>query len=198
MKFMLGKKIGMSQVFDEKGNHIPITLVEAGPCQVLQIKREEKDKYEAVQIGYQKLKEKKVKKPQTKKPFKYLREFKGDISKYKVGQKIDVSIFNEGDLVKVSGRSKGKGFAGVVKKWGFSGGPRSRGAKHEFRTIGSVGASTPSRVIKGKKMPGRMGGERITIKNLKIVKIDLENNLLMIKGAVPGSRRTLLEIKEDK
>jgi len=195
MKFILGQKIGMSQIFDEKGNQIPITLIEAGPCKILQIKTKEKDGYEVIQIGLEKLKEKKVKKTQKEKPFRYLREFKDDISKYKLGQEIDVSIFKEGDKVSVSGISKGKGFAGVVKRWGFHGRPRTRGTKHEERQPGSVGASTPSRVVKGRKMAGRMGFERITVQNLKIVKIDKENNLLAIKGAVPGRRGILLEVR---
>lgn len=195
MKFILGEKLKMSQIFDKEGKPIPVTLIEAGPCQVLQIKTKEKDGYEAIQIGFKKIeKKKKIKKPMVKKPFKYLKEFKDDISKYKVGQKIDVSIFKEGDTVKVSGISKGKGFAGAVKRWGFAGRPKTRGTKHEERTLGSVGATTPSRVIKGKKMPGRMGFKRVTIRNLKVVKVDPEKNLLAIKGAVPGPKGTLLEI----
>ena len=197
MKFILGQKIGMSQIFNEKGNQIPITLIEAGPCIVTQVKTKEKDVYTAIQIGFKKLKEKKIKKSQKQKPFKYLREFRGniDISKYKVGDNIDVSIFKEENKVSVSGISKGKGFAGVVKRWGFHGRPRTRGTKHEERGPGSIGAATPSRVIKGIKMAGRMGGERVTVKNLKIVKIDKENNLLAVKGAVPGRRGTLMEIR---
>lgn len=197
MKFILGLKLGMSEIFNEKGNQIPITLIEAGPCIVTQVKTKEKDVYTAIQIGFKKLKEKKIKKSQKQKPFKYLREFRGniDISKYKVGDNVDVSIFKEGDKVSVSGISKGKGFAGVVKRWGFHGRPRTRGTKHEERGPGSIGAATPSRVIKGIKMAGRMGGERVTVKNLKIVKIDKENNLLAVKGAVPGRRGTLMEIR---
>jgi len=197
MKFILGLKLGVSHIFDEKGNQIPMTLIEAGPCQATQIKTKEKDGYEAIQIGFKKLKEKKVKKPQKETPFKYLREFRGkiDLSKYKVGNAIDASTFQEGDLVKISGISKGKGFAGVVKRWGFSGRPATHGTKHEERTPGSVGTSFPERVPKGRKMAGRMGYERITVKNLKIVKIDLENNLLAVMGAVPGRKGTLLEIR---
>jgi len=196
MKFILGKKLGMSQIFDKQGNQIPVTLVTAGPCKVVQIKTKEKDGYEAIQVGFEEIKSKKrIKKPLSHKPFKYLREFKGDISKYKVGDKINVSIFQEGDIVKISGISKGKGFQGVVKRWGFSGLPASHDTKHEARAPGSIGSRFPQRVIKGKKMPGRMGGERVTIKNLKVVKVDSENNLLAIKGAVPGRRGTLLEIK---
>ncbi len=197
MKFILGLKLGMSQIFDEKGNQIPVTLIEAGPCEVTQIKTQEKDKYVAIQIGFQKLKDKKVKKTQKEKPFKYLREFRGeiDLSNYKVGDKIDVSVFKEGDTVKVSGISKGKGFAGAVKRWGFAGRPTSRGTKHEVRAPGAIGSATPPRVLKGKKMPGRMGFKRVTIRNLKVVKVDTKNNLLAIKGAVPGRRGTLLEIR---
>lgn len=197
MKFILGLKLGMSQIFDEKGNVIPVTLIEAGSCVVTQVKDKEKDKYEAVQIGTLQLKEKKIKKPQKEKPYRYLREFRGniDIAKHKKGDKIDVSVFQEGDKVVISGISKGKGFAGAVKRWGFGGKPATHGTKHEERGIGSVGCRYPQRVIKGKKMPGRMGTERITIKNLKIVKIDKENNLLAVRGAVPGRKGTLLEIR---
>jgi large subunit ribosomal protein L3 len=198
MKFILGKKIKMSQIFDKEGNVIPVTIVEAGPCYVTQLKTKEKDGYEAVQIGFEKLKEKKITKSKKKKPFRYLKEFRDDPKNYQLGQEINVLIFKEGDLVSVSGISKGKGFQGGVKRWGFSGRPSTHGTKHEERTLGSVGASTPSRVIKGKKMPGRTGGERVTIKNLEIVKIEPEKNLLYIKGAVPGSRGSLLEIKASK
>lgn len=195
MKFILGLKLGMSQMFDEKGNVIPVTLIEAGPCQVTQIKTKEKDGYETVQVGFKKItKQKKIKKPMKKKPFRFLREFKN--GEFKIGQKIDVSIFKEGDRVKVSGISKGKGFAGAVKKWGFHGRGASHGVKHEARTLGSVGSSYPERVIKGRKMPGRMGFERVTVKKLKVAKVDKENNLLAIKGAVPGRKGTLLEIYE--
>ena len=134
------------------------------------------------------------KKSQRQTPYKHIREFKGDIKEFKVGQEFNVSIFKEGDIIKVSGISKGKGFAGGVKRWGFAGRPTTRGTKHEVRTIGSVGGSIPPRVLKGKKMPGRMGTERVTVKNLKIVNVDPENNLLMIRGAVPGRKGTLLEL----
>lgn len=186
----------MSQIFDETGRIIPVTLIEAGPCIVTQIKTKEKDKYEAIQLGFEKIeKNKKIKKPLREKPYRFLREFKDKIDEYKLEQKIDVSVFQEGDKVKISGVSKGKGFAGVVKKWGFAGRPKTHGTKHELRTPGSVGTSFPERVPKGRKMPGRMGYERITVKNLKIVKIDKENNLIAVKGAVPGAKGTLLEIR---
>ena len=186
MKFILGLKLGMSQIFDEKGRKIPVTLIEAGPCQVTQIKTKEKDGYQAIQIGF-----KKIEKP--KKPFKYLREFRN--GEYRIGDKIDVSIFKEGDEVSVSGISKGKGFAGVVKRWGFRGRPSTHGTRHEERAPGAIGSSTPSRVTKGKKMAGRMGSKRITVKNLEIIEIDQLHNILKVKGAVPGKRGTLLEIK---
>jgi len=196
MKFILGKKLEMSQIFDDKGNVIPVTLIEAGPCYITQIKTKERDKYEAIQIGFEKLKDKKVKKPQKDRPYRYLREFPVFNSQFSIKDKIDVSVFKEGDEVKISGVSKGKGFAGAVKKWGFHGQTATHGTKHEERTIGSIGSMFPQRVIKGRKMPGRMGTERITIKNLKIVKIDPESNLLAVKGAIPGRRGTLLEIRE--
>lgn len=199
MKFILGKKIGMTQIFDKNGKQIPVTLIEAGPCEVLQIKIKEKDGYEAVQIGFQKIeKEKNIKKPQRKKPYRYLKEFKGkvmDIGHFKEGQIIDVSIFQEGEKVKIAGNSKGKGFAGVVKRWGFAGRPTTHGTKHEIRAPGSIGAATPPRVVKGRKMAGKTGVKRVTVKNLEIVKVDKGNNLLAIKGAVPGSKNGLLEIQ---
>ncbi len=195
MKFILGLKLGMSQVFDKKGNIVPVTLIETGPCTVTQIKTKGKDGYDSLQIGFKKIEKKnKIKKPMKKKPFRFLREFQN--GEYKVGAEINVSLFQEGDMVKVSGVSKGKGFQGAVKRWGFSGRDATHGVKHEHRTLGSVGTTGPQRVIKGKKMPGRMGSERVTVKNLKIVKIDKENNLLAVRGAVPGRRGTLLEIYE--
>lgn len=193
--FMLGKKIEMSQIFDEKGNVIPITLIEAGPCFITQIRTKEKDGYEAIQIGFEKLKDKKITKSKKNKPYKYLREFKSDSLNYKQGDQIDISVFKEGDKIKIAGISKGKGFSGAVKKWGFHGRGGSHGVKHEERTIGSTGCRFPQRVIKGKKMPGRAGSQRITVKNLKIVKIDPEKNLLAVRGAVPGRKGTLLEIR---
>ena len=196
MKFILGKKIEMTQIFSDKGEVIPVTLVEGGPCYVTQIKDKDKDGYQAVQIGFEKLEPRKVKKTMKGKAFRYLREFKDEeTGNYKLGQEIDVSIFQEGDKVKVSGVSKGKGFQGAVKRWGFSGRNATHGVKHEHRTVGSVGASGPGRVFKGRKMPGRTGGERVTVKNLEIVKIDKDKNLIALKGAVPGRRGTLIEIK---
>ncbi len=198
MKFILGLKLGMSQIFDEKGDSVPMTLIETGPCQVLQIKTREKDGYQAIQVGFIP-KRKRIKKTEKGKEFKYLKEFrilKTEALNLKPEDIIDVSIFQEGDKVKVSGISKGKGFSGAVKKWGFKGRLSvTHGTKHELRTLGSTGSSVPERVVKGKKMAGRMGYERVTVKNLKIVKVDKENNLLAVKGAVPGRKGTLLEIR---
>lgn len=203
MKFILGLKLGMAQVFDEKGKVVPVTLVEAGPCLVTQIKTKEKDGYSAVQIGFGEAK--KITKAITGHlkglgKLLFLREFRNKEPKIndkelKKGDRINVSIFKEGDLVNVSGLSKGKGFAGVVKRWHFKGRPATHGTKHELRTPGSVGASCPARVVKGRKMAGRMGFKRITVRNLKVIKVDSESNLMAIKGAVPGPKGALLEIR---
>ncbi len=194
MKFILGKKLEMSQIFDEKGNVVPVTLISVEPCQVTQVKTTEKDGYEAVQIGCEKIeKAKKIKKTMKGKEFKYLREF--PIEGGKVGDKIDVTILKEGDSVNVSGISKGKGFAGVVKRWHFKGQFKTHGTKEKWRSPGSIGQRFPQHVIKGKKMGGRMGSDRTTVKNLKIAKIDPENNILAVRGAVPGRKGTLLEIR---
>ena len=189
----------MSQIFDEEGNIVPMTLIQAGPCKVLQVKTAEKDKYDAVELGFVK-KTKKAKKTEKGKEYKYKKEFKivkedkSSFPPFAVAQVIDVSLFQEGDKVKISGFSKGKGFQGGVKRWGFSGRGSSHGVKHEHRTLGSTGTSFPERVIKGRKMPGRTGNQRISVKNLKIVRVDKENNILAVRGAVPGRRGTLLEI----
>ena len=200
MKFILGKKLGMTRVFEEN-KVIPVTLIEAGPCPVVQIKDKEKDGYQAAQIGFEELKEKKAKRPQKghfkkaglDKCFRYLREYEEE--GLKVGQTIDVSIFAKGDKVKVSGVSKGKGFQGVVKRHGFKGGPASHGHKHNLRAPGSIGSRFPQRVFKGMRMAGRMGGDRVSVKGLTVIDVDKEKNLLAIKGAVPGRKGTLLEIR---
>jgi len=199
MKFLLGKKITMTQVFSEE-KAIPVTLVEVEPCEILQIKTMEKDGYCSVQLGLEKItKTKKIKKTQKGKEFRYLREFlvkREDLENYKPGDKLQASIFNEGDKIIVAGISKGKGYQGAVKIWGFHGRlSATHGQKHELRTLGSVGSSGPGRVRKGRKMSGRLGAGRVTVKNLKIVKIDKEDNILAIKGAIPGRRGTLLEIR---
>jgi len=205
----------MTQIFKEDGQVVPVTLVEAGPCWVTQIRTKEKDGYEAVQLGYGFRKLKNIKKPQKgqlekianikdqlpeKMGLRWLKEFRiknneSKIKDLKVGDKITVEIFKEGDIVKVSGLSKAKGFQGVVKRHGFAGAPASHGTKHTLRAPGSIGSAFPERVWKGKKMAGRMGGERVTIRNLEIVKIDKENNLLAIKGAIPGRKGTLVEVR---
>lgn len=203
LKALLGKKIGMSQIFDENGKRIPVTVIEAGPCFVTAIKTKEKDDYSAVQIGYEegkKLKKPEIghlKKAKIKEKLKNLREIRIEIeteTELKPGDKIDVSVFKEGEKVTVSGISKGKGFAGVIKRWGFRRGPETHGSDHHRRP-GSIGSMFPQRVLPGKKMPGRMGKERVTTKGLKIMKIEPERNLLLVKGAVPGAKKSLVEIK---
>lgn len=196
MKFILATKEKMTQVFDESGNAVPVTVVNAGPVTAVQSKTKDKDGYEAVQFGFGKKREKNIKKPQRKSGnFRYLKEFRTS-EKPNTGDIVDVSIFSEGDVVKVAGISKGKGFQGVVKRHGFHGGPRTHGQKHSEREAGSIGSTGPQRVFKGTRMAGRMGGKRISVKNLKIIKIDKENNQLYISGAIPGRRGTLLEIYE--
>ena len=186
----------MSQMFDKNGKLTPVTLVLAGPCYVLQKKSKDKDGYEALQIGFGKIEKKsKIKKTMKGKEYKYIKEQRVFESKEIAGDEIIASVFEEGELVKVSGISKGKGFQGGVKRHGFSGRNATHGVKHEHRTIGSTGRRFPQHVMKGRKMPGRMGAERVSVKNLKIMKVDKDNNLLVIKGAVPGHRGTLLEIR---
>ena len=183
----------MTQIFDENGNAIPATVVKAGPITAVQIKTKEKDGYEAVVFGFGTKKLKNIKKPQKKLGnFRYLQECRNQDAK--IGDKIDASIFQEGDSVQISGISKSKGFQGVVKRHGFHGGPRTHGQKHSEREAGSIGATGPQKVFKGTRMAGKMGGDRVTTKNLKIVKVDKENNQILISGAVPGRRGTLLEI----
>lgn len=200
MKFILGRKLEMSQVFDDKGNVIPVTLILVEPCQVTQVKTKEKDGYEAIQIGCGEIKKaKKIKKTMKGKEFRYLREERNEgKEQLKIRDKMDVNIFKEGDSVNVSGISKGKGFAGVVKRWHFKGQFKTHGTKEKWRSPGSIGQRWPQRVIKGKKMAGRMGGERTTVKNLKVVRVDAENNILAIKGAVPGRKGALLEVRSLK
>lgn len=198
MAAILGKKLGMSQLFTEDGDRIPVTVIEAGPCTVTQVKTEEKDGYSALQIGFGAVKENKLNKPEAghfKKagigPKRHLAEVRGD-SEAQVGDEITVEAFEIGQPVKVTGISKGKGFAGVVKRYGFAGGPASHGA-HFHRAPGSVGASaTPSRVFKGMRLPGQMGNKRSTQPGVTVVATDLENNLIMVKGAVPGSSNSIV------
>jgi len=206
MKFILGKKLGMTQLF--KGNNvIPVTLIESGPNFVTQIKTKDKDGYAAVQVGFGTRKEKNIKKPQRghlaklsaeggkNQNLRWMREFRIENSEMKIGDEIKPEIFTAGEKVMVVAISKGKGFQGVVKRHGFHGGPKSHGQKDRLRAPGSIGASWPQHVIKGMKMAGRMGGDRITVKNLEIAEVDTENNLIAIKGALPGRKGTLILIK---
>ena len=199
MKFMLGTKGRMTQVFDEKGVVSAATVVTAGPLTVTQVKTQEKDGYEAVQVGFGTKKESRVNKAQTNKPFKALREFRLEpgTPNLESGSAIDVSVFVPGDIVEVSATSKGKGFQGVVKRHGFRGGPRSHGQKNKERAPGSIGGGgrAGGRVVKGMRMAGRMGGERITVKNLKVLQVDVATNTLVISGAIPGHPGTLVEVR---
>jgi large subunit ribosomal protein L3 len=202
-KGLIGRKIGMTQVFDPEGKVIPVTLIQAGPCVVVQKKTEEADGYTAIQLGFEDLKPKAVKKPikgHFKKagipPKKYLREIRvSDPDKYQVGQEVKVDVFKEGEEVDVTGTSRGHGFTGAIKRHGFRRGAMAHGSKYHRRP-GSHGATGPQKVFKGKKLPGRMGAERVTIKGLQVVQVDPERNIVMIKGSVPGVRGSLVLIKE--
>lgn len=198
MKFIIGKKIDMTQVW--KGEKaIAVTRVQAGPCVIVQVKNNGKDGYEAAQIGFGEKKEKNINKPQKghfKKlgNFRYLKEFRTEIGDLKVGDVIKVDTFKEGDNIQVEGISKGKGFQGVVKRHGFHGQDKTHGTKDQLRMPGSAGATGPAHVFKGMRMSGRMGNDKITTKNLEIVEVDKENNILLIKGSAPGARNGLVLI----
>jgi len=200
-KFILAKKIGMTQIFKED-KLIPVTLLEAGPVIVTQLKTQEKDGYQVAQIGFSYKKPKRLSKAlkeHFKKlgSFRWLKEFKitdEELNNLKIGDKIDTSVFKEGDIVKISGTGKSKGFQGVVKRHGFHGGPKTHGQKKSHRAPGSIGATHPQHVSKGRKMAGRMGGGRITLKNRQIIEVDNKNNILAIKGAIPGKKGDLVEI----
>ncbi len=202
-KAILGKKIGMTQIFDEKGRAIPVTVVEAGPCTVVQIKTKDSDGYEAVQLGFGEVKEKKLIRPikghfakANVTPKKHLREFRLEEISYNVGDEIKADIFKEGETVDVTGTSKGKGFQGVIKRHGQSRGPMGHGSMYHRRP-GSMGStSTPGRVYKGKNLPGHMGVETVTVQNLEIVKVDIDKNVLLIKGSVPGNKGAILKIRD--
>lgn len=203
-KAILGTKIGMTQVFTEDGLVVPVTVVEAGPCKVVQKKTAETDGYEAVQLGFGKIKDKKVKKPAAKhfekagvEPNRHLREFRfDDCASYEVGQEIKADTFAGGEMVDVTGISKGKGFAGTIKRYNHHRGPMTHGSKFH-RAPGSLGAcATPGRVFKGHKMPGHMGNVKVTTQNLTVVKVDAERNLLLIKGSVPGAKGALVIVRD--
>ena len=202
---ILGRKVGMTQVFDENGKAVPVTVIEAGPCSIVEIRTPEKNSYSAVQLGLGEVKPVKVTKPmkgyfekQSVTPKRWLREFRVDDTKdYQVGQEITVSLFQNGDVIDVIGVSKGKGYAGVMKRHGFGGTPASHGHSVTHRHPGSIGCSSfPGRVMKGRRMAGHMGSERVTTKNLKVFGIDEENNLILIEGPVPGAKDGLVMIRK--
>ena len=201
-KAILAKKVGMTQIFNEAGELVPVTVLQAGPCVVTQVKTTENDGYEAVQVGFEDIREKLVNKP-VKGMFdkagvsykRYVREFKLE-GEYSVKDEIKVDVFEAGDKIDATAIAKGKGFQGAIKRHGQSRGPMAHGSKYH-RHAGSNGScSTPSRVFKGKKMPGHMGGKKVTTQNLEVVRVDAEKNLLLVKGAVPGAKKSLVTIKE--
>ena len=202
-KGIIGRKIGMTQIFDEKGNVIPVTVIEAGPCVVAQVKTVETDGYNSIQLGFGDIKEKHINKPEaghfTKSkltPKKYLREFRlDDVSTFKVGDTVSADIFAAGEKVDIQGTSKGKGFQGVIKRHGQHRGPMAHGSKYHRRP-GSMGStSTPGRVYKGKKLPGHMGSVTITIQNLDVIRVDMDKNVILVKGSVPGAKGAILKVK---
>jgi large subunit ribosomal protein L3 len=202
---IIGRKVGMTQIFEDSGEAIPVTVIQAGPCPIVQLKTQEKDGYQAVQLGFGKQKESRINKPKRGHFAKagidsafVLREFRvQSLDDVSVGSVVDASVFSEGELVDVTGTSKGRGFTGVVKRWKFAGGKKSHGGEQDLRRPGSIGASaTPSRVFKGKRMPGRYGAKRHTTQNLPVIQADPERNLLVVKGAVPGPPNGLLLIRK--
>jgi large subunit ribosomal protein L3 len=205
MTGLIGKKLGMTQLFSADGGVVPVTVIETGPCVVLQKKEAARDGYDAVQVGFGSKKNQRVNKPEqghmkkvAKGAFRVLREFRSeDVGKYEVGQEIKVSdLFKAGDRVDVTGTSKGRGFAGVIKRWGFGGFPASHGTHEYFRHGGSIGnRSFPGRVFKGKKMAGHWGNERVSVQNLEVLEVRPEGNLLLVKGSVPGSRRGVVLVR---
>lgn len=207
MKGILGKKVGMTQVFSDEGEAIPVTVIEAGPCYVTQIRTEGNDGYSSIQLGFEEVKPKRLTKAELGHlqkadlpALRYVREFRMDddeLDDYELGQRLDVTVFEPGQLVDVTGKSKGRGFAGAVKRHGFKRQPKTHGQSDRERAPGAAGAGTdPGRVFKGKRMPGRMGNDRVTIQNLEVVIVDPERNLLAVKGSVPGARNGLLTIRE--
>ncbi len=203
-KAILAKKIGMTQVFDENGVLTPVTVLEAGPVFVTQVKNVEKDGYDSIQVGFEDIREKLVNKP-LKGQFekagvdnkRYLKEFRlENASEYSVGQEIKADIFESGDKIDVTATSKGKGFQGAIKRHGQHRGPMGHGSKFHRHAGSNGSASDPSKVFKGKKMPGQMGSVKVTIQNLEIVKVDAEKNLLLVKGAVPGPKKSMVVVKE--
>ena len=200
MNFILGTKESMTQIFDENGHAVPVTVINIPSNKITSVKNKESDGYNAVQLAFGEQKAKRMTKALLGhlkgQPLRHIKEFRvEDSSSYSVGDEITIDIFEEGQKLIVSSVSKGKGFQGGVKRWGFSGGRRSHGNKHAEREVGSIGAMGPQRVFKGKKMPGRMGSDRITIKNLKVIKVDKENNRILVKGAIAGKKGDVVELK---
>ena len=203
MKGLIGKKVGMTQLFDDAGRAVPVTVIKAGPCYVTQVRTVDQDGYSAVQLGFEETKTQRLSggelghlKKNELPPLRILREFRTD-EELEEGQTLTVEVFEEGERVDVVGRSKGRGFTGVVKRYGFSGGPKTHGQSDRHRAPGSIGAgSTPGRVFKGKRMPGRMGTDTVTSQNLLISRIDPENNIIAVRGSVPGPKNGLVIIKE--
>jgi len=202
MKGILGKKLGMTQVFTAEGIVVPVTVIEAGPCVVLQKKEQASDGYEAVQLGFADKKQSRQIKPEighaskaNTAPKRYVKEIRGvNIAEFEVGQQLKADLFAEGEFVDVTGISKGKGFAGVIKRWGQSTGPMSHGSRYH-RGPGSMGSIQANRVPKGKRLPGHMGSETITIQNLEVVRVDAERNVLLVKGSIPGPKNSFVKIK---
>jgi len=203
MKGLIGKKVGMTQLFDDSGKAVPVTVIKAGPCYVTQIRNVDNDGYQAVQLGYEETKPQRLTggelghlKKNDLPPLRYLREFRTS-EEIEEGQMLTVEVFTEGERVDVVGKSKGRGFAGVVKRYGFSGGPKTHGQSDRHRAPGSIGAgTTPGRVYKGKRMPGRMGNDIVTSQNLLVSRVDPENNIIAVRGSVPGPKNGLVIIKE--
>lgn len=204
MKAILGEKIGMTQIFTEDGRVVPVTVVKAGPCVIVQKKTVETDGYNAIQVGFGDIKEKNVNKPKKghfakvkATPTRYLREFlTGEPSELETGSEIKADIFEAGEKIDVSATSKGKGFKGVIARWGQHRGPMSHGSRYHRRP-GSMGAcASPAKVMKGKRLPGHMGVEKVTVQNLEVVKVDTDKNLILVKGAVPGAKGGLVTIKQ--
>ncbi|MBU1119022.1 50S ribosomal protein L3 [Patescibacteria group bacterium] len=195
MKALLGKKIGMSRVFDQNGTAVPVTLVTAGPCTVTARKTNDKDGYLAVQLAYGLKKSKKGKKESIK-DYAFVREWRTTQvdEAYELGKEVTAAVINKGDLVTVTSTSKGKGFMGVVKRYGFKGSPKTHGHKHDLRKPGSIGCAFPEHVLKGKKMAGRMGGGTVTVQNLAVIDVDPEKNLIALSGSIPGARNTYLKL----
>lgn len=207
VKALLGKKVGMTQIFADDGTVVPVTVLKAGPCVVLEKKSQQgKDGYSAVKLGFEKAKEKHLTKPELgyfkkigQDPVRHVKEVRipeAQLEEYEVGGELNATVFEDGDIINVTAKSKGRGFAGVMKRWGFAGFRMTHGVHESYRGPGSVGCSTwPGKIWKGKKMPGQYGNKPVTVENLEVVKVDAEQNLIMVRGALPGHRNSLLFVK---